>query len=174
MVYYKRFNKKSVFPAIWLFVTKYPKCLQPTHTTKSKKKKKKKKKKTEKERKKKQINLSKQRSTLSDMSNNIQSCSSAITCMSLSSPVPMVSHSKSVSGSMSAIICSRYFDVNIFLMWLYHWQNFYSLNCPMANNSLNCYKISNLFCISIFCSLKIKTISHEKNVKKNIISMYFH
>lgn len=133
-----------------------------------------KKKKSKKKGRKKQTNLSKQRSTLSDMSNNIQSCSSAITCMSLSSPVPMVSHSKSVSGSMSAIICSRYFDVNIFLMWLYHWQNFYSLNCPMANNSVNCYKISNLFCISIFCSLKIKTISHEKNGKKNIISMYFH
>lgn len=132
------------------------------------------KKKSKKKGRKKQTNLSKQRSTLSDMSNNIQSCSSAITCMSLSSPVPMVSHSKSVSGSMSAIICSRYFDVNIFLMWLYHWQNFYSLNCPMANNSVNCYKISNLFCISIFCSLKIKTISHEKNGKKNIISMYFH
>ena len=132
------------------------------------------KKKSKKKGRKKQTNLSKQRSTLSDMSNNIQSCSSAITCMSLSSPVPMVSHSKSVSGSMSAIICSRYFDVNIFLMWLYHWQNFYSLNCPMANNSVNCCKISNLFCISIFCSLKIKTISHEKNGKKNTISMYFH
>ena len=134
----------------------------------------KKKKKSKKKGRKKQTNLSKQRSTLSDMSNNIQSCSSAITCMSLSSPVPMVSHSKSVSGSMSAIICSRYFDVNIFLMWLYHWQNFYSLNCPMANNSVNCCKISNLFFISIFCSLKIKTISHEKNGKKNTISMYFH
>lgn len=47
--------------------------------------------------------LSKQRSTLSDMRRSMQSCSSAISCMSLSSPWPMFSHSRRVSGSTSAI-----------------------------------------------------------------------
>lgn len=47
--------------------------------------------------------LSKQRSTLSDMRRSMQSCSRAINCMSLSSPWPMLSHSRSVSGSTSAI-----------------------------------------------------------------------
>ena len=47
--------------------------------------------------------LSKQRSTLSDMRSSMQSCSKAMSCMSLSSPWPMLSHSSRVSGSTSAI-----------------------------------------------------------------------
>lgn len=47
--------------------------------------------------------LSKHRSTLSLMSRSMQSCSSAISCMSRSSPWPIESHSSSVSGSTSPI-----------------------------------------------------------------------
>lgn len=47
--------------------------------------------------------LSKQRSTLSDISSNMHNCSSAISCISRSSPIPLFSHSNNVSGSGSAI-----------------------------------------------------------------------
>ena len=48
--------------------------------------------------------ISKQRSTLSDINRSMQSCSSAISCMSLSSPWPMLSHSSSESESTSAMV----------------------------------------------------------------------
>ena len=48
--------------------------------------------------------LSKHLSTLSDISNSIQSCSRAMSCISRSSPAPIWSHSSSVSGSTSAIV----------------------------------------------------------------------
>lgn len=47
--------------------------------------------------------LSKHLSTLSDMRRSIHSCSRAMSCMSLSSPCPIWSHSSRVSGSTSAI-----------------------------------------------------------------------
>lgn len=51
-----------------------------------------------------QTYVSKQRSTLSDMSNSMQSCSRAMSCISLSSPCPICSHSSNVSGSTSAMM----------------------------------------------------------------------
>ncbi|KAE9544832.1 hypothetical protein AGLY_000374 [Aphis glycines] len=42
---------------------------------------------------------SKHLSTLSDINSNMHNCSSAISCISLSSPWPMLSHSRRVSGS---------------------------------------------------------------------------
>lgn len=50
--------------------------------------------------------VSKQRSTLSDMSSSMQSCSRAMSCMSRSSPWPICSHSSRVSGSTSAMMAS--------------------------------------------------------------------
>ena len=54
--------------------------------------------------------LSKHRSTLSDIKRSMQSCSSATSCMSRSAmsswPRPIVSHSSSVSGSTSAMSTS--------------------------------------------------------------------
>lgn len=48
--------------------------------------------------------VSKHRSTLSDIKSSMQSCSRAISCMSLSSPCPICSHSSNVSGSTSAMV----------------------------------------------------------------------
>lgn len=48
--------------------------------------------------------VSKQRSTLSDIRSSMHSCSSAINCISLSSPCPICSHSSNVSGSTSAMV----------------------------------------------------------------------
>lgn len=51
--------------------------------------------------------LSKQRSMLSDISSSIHNCSKAISCISLSSPCPILSHSSSVSGSTSTIFAEN-------------------------------------------------------------------
>lgn len=61
---------------------------------------------------------SKQRSTLSDMSNSMHNCSNAINCMSLSSPCPILSHSSKVSGSTSAI-SKRKRDITLHLNYIY-------------------------------------------------------
>ena len=52
-------------------------------------------------------NLSKHRSMLSDIKSNIHNCSKAISCMSLSSPCPILSHSNRVSGSTSTIFTEK-------------------------------------------------------------------
>lgn len=52
--------------------------------------------------------LSKHRSTLSDMSKSMHSCSKAINCISRSSPLPICSHSNNVSGSTSDIIVTEH------------------------------------------------------------------
>lgn len=51
-----------------------------------------------------QTYVSKQRSTLSDMSKSMHSCSRAMSCISRSSPCPICSHSSNVSGSTSAMM----------------------------------------------------------------------
>lgn len=81
--------------------------------------------------------VSKQRSTLSDIRSSMHSCSNAISCISLSSPCPICSHSSNVSGSTSAMVLSFLKKIHL------------CLNLKVPKISFTCSRQTNLTTINV-------------------------
>ena len=85
---------------------------------------------------------SKQRSTLSDMRSSMQSCSRAMSCISLSSPAPLCNHSSRVSGSTSLILKKNNLKLKSFFFGCKNSSFMFQLWISLGRLSFNYAKIN--------------------------------